>query len=152
MLGLKLSHVSGRGPRCLTRTFMCIQMFQMFHVKCHPSHWRQNERDCVPNHQYIDCLLNRLFRCKSKETSKLRVTGLCDGNTLVIDGFPSQRDSNAKKGLPFDDVIIIVMRSIQSWYYAKRLDNWTFTIQWDKFAGFSSTRPLLFLSSVTSIL
>ena len=28
-----------------------------------------------------DCLLNRLFRRKSKKTSKLRVTGLCVGNS-----------------------------------------------------------------------
>ena len=39
--------------------------------------WRHNERDGVSNHQPHDCLLNRLFRRKSKKTSKLRVTGLC---------------------------------------------------------------------------
>ena len=39
--------------------------------------WRHNGRDGVPNHQPHDCLLNRLFRCKSKKTSKLRVTGIC---------------------------------------------------------------------------
>ena len=39
--------------------------------------WRHNERNGVPNHQCFDCLLNRLFRRRSKETSKLRVTGFC---------------------------------------------------------------------------
>ena len=39
--------------------------------------WRHNERDSVSNHQPHDCLLNRLFRRRSKKTSKLRVTGLC---------------------------------------------------------------------------
>ena len=39
--------------------------------------WRHNERDGVSNRQPHDYLLNRLFRCKSKKTSKLRVTGLC---------------------------------------------------------------------------
>ena len=41
--------------------------------------WRQNGRDSVSNHQPHDCLLNRLFRRRSKKTSKLRVTGLCCG-------------------------------------------------------------------------
>ena len=40
--------------------------------------WRHNERDGVSNHQPHDCLLNRLFRYRSKKASKLRVTGLCD--------------------------------------------------------------------------
>ena len=33
---------------------------------------------------------------KSKKTSKLRVTGLCEGNPQVTGGFPSQRTSNAE--------------------------------------------------------
>ena len=37
--------------------------------------WRHNGRDSVPNHQPHDCLLNRLFRRRSKKTSKRRVTG-----------------------------------------------------------------------------
>ena len=40
-----------------------------------PLRWRHNGRDSVSNHQPHDCLLNRLFRRKSKKTSKLRVTG-----------------------------------------------------------------------------
>ena len=43
--------------------------------------WRHNGRDRVSNHQPRDCLLNRLFRRKSTKTSKLRVTGLCAGNS-----------------------------------------------------------------------
>ena len=42
-----------------------------------------NERDCVSNHRRLDCLLNRWFRRRSKKTSKLLVTGLCDGNPPV---------------------------------------------------------------------
>ena len=38
--------------------------------------WRHNGRDNVFNHQPPG-LLNRLFRHRSKKTSKLRVTGLC---------------------------------------------------------------------------
>ena len=42
-----------------------------------------------------DCLLNRLFRHRSKKTSKLRVTGLCAGNSPVTGEFHAQRASNA---------------------------------------------------------
>ena len=48
-----------------------------------PLHWRHNGRDSVSNHQPHDCLLNRLFRCRSKKISKLRVSGLCEGNPPV---------------------------------------------------------------------
>ena len=37
--------------------------------------WRHNGRCGVSNHQPHDCLLNRLFECGSKKTSKLCVTG-----------------------------------------------------------------------------
>ena len=61
-----------------------------------PSQWRHNEGDGVSNHQPHDCLLNRLFRRRSKKTSKLRATGLCDGNSSVTDEFPAQRTCNAE--------------------------------------------------------
>ena len=57
--------------------------------------WRHNEHDSVSNHQPHDCLLNRLFGRRSKKTSKLRVTGLCAGNSPVTGEFPAQRASNA---------------------------------------------------------
>ena len=44
-----------------------------------PLQWRHNGRDSVSNHQPHDCLLDRLFRSRSKKISKLRVTGLCAG-------------------------------------------------------------------------
>ena len=43
-------------------------------------------------------LLNRLFRRRSKKTSKLCVTGLCAGNSPVTGEFPAQRASNADNG------------------------------------------------------
>ena len=58
--------------------------------------WRHNGRDSVSNHQPYDCLLNRLFRRRSKKTSKLRVTGLCVGNSPLTGEFPAQMASNAK--------------------------------------------------------
>ena len=44
-------------------------------------HWHLNDHDGVSNHQPHDCLLNRLFRRRSKKIPKLRVTGLCAGNS-----------------------------------------------------------------------
>ena len=48
----------------------------------------------VSNHQPHHWLLNRLFRSKSKKTSKLRVTGLCAGNSPGTGEFPAQIASN----------------------------------------------------------
>ena len=58
--------------------------------------WRHNEYDCVSNHQRLHGLLIRLFRCRSKETSKRGVTRLCEGNSPETDEFPAQRVSNAE--------------------------------------------------------
>ena len=58
--------------------------------------WRHNGRDSVSNHQSHHCLLNGLFRRRSKKTSKLRVTGLCAGNSPVTGEFPAQMASNAE--------------------------------------------------------
>ena len=58
--------------------------------------WRLSGRDSVSNHQPHDCLLNRLFRCRSKKTSKLRVTGLCVGNSPGTGEFPAQMASKAE--------------------------------------------------------
>ena len=54
-----------------------------------PLQWRHNRRDSISNDQPRDCLLNRLFRRRSKKTSKLRVTGLCAGNSPGTDEFPA---------------------------------------------------------------
>ena len=60
--------------------------------------WRHNERDGVSNHRRLHCLLNCWFRRRSKNTWKLRVTGLCAVNSPVTDAFRSV--------FPFDDVIM----------------------------------------------
>ena len=62
----------------------------------HSLQWRHNKCDGVSNHQHLACLLNRLFKRRSKKIPKLRVTGLCEGNPPVTDGFPSQRARNAE--------------------------------------------------------
>ena len=58
--------------------------------------WRHNGRDGISNHQPHDCLLNRLFRPRSNKTWKLRVTGLCEGNSPVTGEFPTQRTNKAE--------------------------------------------------------
>ena len=57
---------------------------------------RHNGRDGVSNQQPHHCLLNRLFWRRSKKTSKLRVTGLCAGNSLVTCEFQAQMASNTE--------------------------------------------------------
>ena len=58
--------------------------------------WRHDGRDSVSNHQPHDCLLNRLIKRTSNKTSKLRVTGLCAGNSPGTGEFPAQMASNAE--------------------------------------------------------
>ena len=72
--------------------------------------WRHNGHDGVSNHQPHGCLLNRLFRRRSKKTSKLRVTGLCVWN------LPGPVNSQHKwpvtrKMFPFDDVIMVAQQT-----------------------------------------
>ena len=62
--------------------------------------WRHNECGGVSNHRRLDCSLNRLFRRRSKKTSKLRVTVLCEGNSPVT-----------RKMFPFDDVIMAMVHT-----------------------------------------
>ena len=72
--------------------YVCVNHY----IMCHSLQWRHNGRDSVSNHEFHDCLLNRLFRRRSKKTSKLRVTGLCAGNSPGTGEFPAQMASNAE--------------------------------------------------------
>ena len=76
-------------------------------TQCHLAtlRWRHNDHDGVSNHQPRGCLLNRLFRRRSKKTSKLRVTGLCVGNSPGPANSP-HKGPVTRKMLPFDDVIM----------------------------------------------
>ena len=79
--------------------------FTMRHCR-NPLRWRRNGRDSASNHQPHDCLLNRLFRRRSKETSNLRVTGFCAGNSPGTGEIPAQKWPVTRKMFPFDDVIM----------------------------------------------
>ena len=71
-----------------------------------PLRWRHNDHDGGSNHQPHGCLLNRLFRRKSKKTSKLRVTGLCVGKSPGPVKSP-HKGPVTRKMFPFDDVIML---------------------------------------------
>ena len=58
--------------------------------------WRHNGCDGISNHRGLHCLLNCWVRRRSKKTLKLRVIGLCEGNSPVTGEFPAQRASNAE--------------------------------------------------------
>ena len=58
--------------------------------------WSHNGRDSVSNHQPHDCLLNLLFRRRSKKASKLCVTDLCVGNSPGTVEFPAHMASNVE--------------------------------------------------------
>ena len=85
-----------------TKPSICLIAFSVFgtwHVTLAAStstlQWRHNVLDSVSNHQPHHCLLKGLFRRRTKKTSKLRVTGLCVGNSPVTGEFPAQMASNA---------------------------------------------------------
>ena len=52
-----------------------------------PSEWMPSQNQAI---------IMYLFRHRSKKTSKLRVTGLCEENSYVTGEFPSQRASSAE--------------------------------------------------------
>ena len=82
--------------------------------------WRHNDHAGVSNHRPHGCLLNRLFRRRSKKTSKLRVTGLCVGNSPGPVNSP-HKGPVTRNMFPFDDVIMI-------WYDSRPCDRQFFNI------------------------
>ena len=95
-----------RCAKCLN-IFNCCNTIDLCHTVLYkaigPLRWRHNGHDSVSNHQPHDCLLNLLSRRRSKNTSKLRVTGLCAGNSP---GNSLHKGPVTRKMFPFDDVIM----------------------------------------------
>ena len=92
-----ISHCLGLGHETMVCA-VCLFVFLWWERRLHGHlslQWRHNGRDSVSNHQPHDCLLNRLFRRRSKKTSKLRVT-VCAGNLPGTGEFPAQMASNAE--------------------------------------------------------
>ena len=69
--------------RCI-KICVNVYMYQHKHNITMESEWVR----WLLKHQLRHCLLNRLFRSRSKKTSKLRVTGPCAGNSTVTGEFP----------------------------------------------------------------
>ena len=69
----------------------CRQRNRCITLQC-----RHNKCDGVSNRQPHDCYFMHLLRPRSKKTSKLRVTGLCAGNSPMTGEFPTQKASNAE--------------------------------------------------------
>ena len=68
--------------------------------------WRHNERDGVSNHQLHDCLLNRLFRRRSKKLQSSASMDFVRGIHRWPVNSPHKRPVT-RKMFPFDDVIMI---------------------------------------------
>ena len=85
--------------------------FQLF-----GSQWRHNWRDGV--YRSLNCL----FRRRSKKISKLRDTGLCEGNHRWSVDSP-HKGPVRRKMFPFDDVIIVKRQLPMSTCFILRLIN-----------------------------
>ena len=82
---------------CEKRIFTHVPVARKYNITAHYNDVIMGAiPDCVWNHRPPHCLLNRLFRHWWKKTSKLRVTGLCAGNSPVTSEFHAQRASNAE--------------------------------------------------------
>ena len=106
------------------------QMFQTTSRHSAASQWRHDERGDVSNHQRLDCLLNHLFKRRLNKTSKLRITGLCRGNSPVTGEF-HDKGPVTRKMFPFDDVIMeykaehfIFFGLLGSWILSGQVDIW----------------------------
>ena len=97
----KVAHASRviREQNCSIKYRELIESDEMhwFQQRPPPLRWRHNDHDGVSNHQPHGCLLNRLFRRRSKKTSKLRAghRPLC-GEFTGTGEFPAQRASYAE--------------------------------------------------------
>ena len=82
--------------------------------------WRHNGRDGVSNYQPLDCLLNRLFRRRSKKHQS-------SASLVFVWGIHRWPVNSPHKGpvtrkmLPFDDVIMILYRGEMSQTVSERL-------------------------------
>ena len=68
--------------------------------------WRHYERDGVSNHRRLDCLPNRLFRRRSKKTSKS--LAFVRGIHRWAVNFPHKRPVT-RKMFPFDDIFVYLL-------------------------------------------
>ena len=91
-----MTRVRGSRRTALTMATRWQSLIYWFNIFPSSLWRRHNGRNGVSNHQPHPCLLNRLFRRRSKKTSKPCVTCLCAGNSSVTGEFPAQRASNTE--------------------------------------------------------
>ena len=100
-------YISVRKYTDTSRTFSSLVHINVSSCPLASLQWRYNGRDSVSNHQPRDSLLNRLYKPRSKKTTKPRFIGLGAGNSPLTGEFPAQMASNAEKKVPFDDGIML---------------------------------------------
>ena len=83
----------------------------------HPLQWHHNGCNGISNHQPHKCLLNLYSRHRSKKTSKLCVTGLCTGNSLVTGNF-------LRRWELFEEEFYLPS------FFRPSLTNWWYDFQW----------------------
>ena len=88
-IGTTNSSRTGLNP--LNTDVASMTRLQIYNTICFLTlQWCHNEHHGVSNHHPNDCLLNRLFRRRPENISKLRATGLCEWNSPLTAEFPAQ--------------------------------------------------------------
>ena len=109
----------------LASSFGIHKMCNIFQIHFHGLHFivlwcgvvnslqlHHNERDGVSNHRRLGCFHNCMFKRRSKKTSKLRATDLCEGyhkGPVTRKMWPADSPHKGpvtRKMFPFDDVIM----------------------------------------------
>ena len=98
-----------------TKKIMTLpQIFQLISFKkssrCHYSE-RHNECDGVSNHHHLNCLLNRLFRRRTKKNNQ---SSASLAFVRGIHRWPGNSSYKAQKMFPFDEIIMCVMMIIKN--------------------------------------
>ena len=130
-----------------TEIIPVLFFFEFLALRCVGS-WRPTVLHCQCTMHYNDVIMSAMVsqitsptivyltaysRRRSKLALKLRVTGLCAGNSPVTGEFPTQRASNAENA--FDDVIVgtwsinsvslllTLLSMFRNWFWKCRLLN-----------------------------
>ena len=91
-----LGHLTGNGiVVILPRPSFCSSGPAWCMIDGSTIQWGHNQHDGISNHRRLHCSLNCWFRCTSKKTSKLCVTGHCEGSSSVTGEFPAQKANSA---------------------------------------------------------
>ena len=112
---ITLNHYEHNHTKRNHRKPMCIS-YLMYFISLQ---WSHNECDGVSNHNHLDYLFNRLFRRRSKKTSKRRVTGLWEGDRRI----PRTWHHHVSKTFPLKlyfissmSLLLLIEISLISWH------------------------------------